>query len=802
MMRPGASGTLIWALLGMAAAAVAARATYTTDLSAFLPRSPSATQRLLVEQLRSGPAARLILVAIEGGQPHARALVSAELARRLRADPRFAAVNNGDGTGLDREREFLFRNRYLLSNAVTPERFSVSGLHAAIADAVTSLASPEGMLLKPLFAQDPTGEMLGVLDELAQDRAPTTTDGVWSSPDGQRALLIVQTRAAGSDTDGEEEACRALRGAFADARSGLAAAAGRGVTMRMSGPPVFAVASRAAIKSEVVRLSVLGAGLIAVLLLAAYRSVAALLLGMLPVASGALAGVAAVALGYGTVHGITLGFGVTLIGEAVDYSIYLFIQRTVLWQLSVWPTIRLGVLTSICGFAALLPSSFPGLAQLGLYSIAGLEAAALVTRFVLPAWLPPNFAIADLTQFGTRVHRMLRRLASARLYILLLPALAAVYLYGHRDSLWNHELSALSPISLADQAFDARLRADAGAPDARYMVVVSGRDRELVLEACETVSAKLTQLAAAGVIGGFDTPTHYLPSLASQRARLQSLPPPAELSERLSTALIGLPARRAALKPFAEDVEQARHSTLLTPASFAGTALETPLGALLMRSSTGWAALLPLRSAGRGDLADSDAARVRAAIAQASPARVVLIDLVGEANRLYSGYLTEAARLALIGFAAIVVLLLVALRSPVRVLRVVAPLALAVIAVAGLLVALGQQLTILHIVGMLLIVAIGSNYALFFDRNRENPQHASVPLTLASLAIANLATVTAFGVLASSKVPVLADLGSTVAPGALLALVFSALLAYTPQPAYTRQPAPPPDPAQSPPAGA
>ena len=256
---------------------------------------------------------------------------------------------------------------------------------------------------------------------------------------------MVQTRAAGSDTDGQEEACGVLRRAFDDAKDSLSAADRRGVVMRMSGPPVFAVASRAAIKGEVVRLSTLGAGLIAVLLLAAYRSLAALILGMLPVASGALAGVAAVALGYGTVHGITLGFGVTLIGEAVDYSIYLFIQRTVLWQLWVWPTIRLGVLTSICGFAALLPSSFPGLAQLGLYSIAGLEAAALVTRFVLPAWLPPDFAIADLTQLGERATGLLGKLAAARLYILMLPALAAVYLYGHRDSLWNHELSALQP---------------------------------------------------------------------------------------------------------------------------------------------------------------------------------------------------------------------------------------------------------------------------------------------------------------------------------------------------------------------
>ncbi len=90
-----------------------------------------------------------------------------------------------------------------------------------------------------------------------------------------------------------------------------------------------------------------------------YRSLPALALTLVPVATGALAGVAAVALVFRAVHGITLGFGVTLIGEAVDYSIYLFIQGAADFRQSVWPTIRLGVLTSICGFAALLPSAFP-----------------------------------------------------------------------------------------------------------------------------------------------------------------------------------------------------------------------------------------------------------------------------------------------------------------------------------------------------------------------------------------------------------------------------------------------------------
>jgi predicted exporter len=113
---------------------------------------------------------------------------------------------------------------------------------------------------------------------------------------------------------------------------------------------------------------------------------------------------------------------------------------------------------------------------------------------------------------------------------------------------------------------------------------------------------------------------------------------------------------------------------------------------------------------------------------------------------------------------------------------VLTPLALAVLAVLALRLAFGGPLTIMHVVGMLLIVAVGSNYALFFDRldSEDEPRAA---LTLASLVVANLATVTAFGVLACASVPVLADLGETVAPGALLALLFSALLARAAGPA-------------------
>ena len=779
MNRAGLRSTALFVLFALVAALIAARAHYSADLSAFLPRSPTATQQLLVEQLREGPAARLILVAIGGADAGARARVSMALGRALRTDPAFASVSNGEAQTLERDRAFLFQHRYLLSEAVTPAHFTVPALHEAIVGSLQALASSEGPLLKPLFAHDPTGELLTILDAIGSERTPRSSEGVWSSRDGAQALLVLQTRAPGADTDAEEAACAKVREAFAAARAALPPQERAALTLRLSGPPVFAVASRALIEGEVVRLSGLSALFISLLLLFAYRSVSALLLGLVPVAAGALTGVAAVALGFPAVHGLTLGFGVTLIGEAVDYSIYLFVQGTSHaggdWRQSVWPTIRLGALTSIAGFAALLPSDFQGLAQLGLYSVAGLTAAALTTRYVLPAWLPASLATRDLRAPGAWLLRVLQQLRRVRAALVLIPLVAGVILVLHRGALLSHDLAALSPVPAAEQDFAEQLSADLGAPDVRYMVLTSARQPEAALAAAESLGQRLRPLVDTGVIAGFDSASRYLPSEGLQRARQHSLPPAPQLQTRLSEALVGLPVSEAVLQPVLAEVEQARTTALLRRADLEGTSFAAAVDALLVPTSGGYSALLPIAAAGSVDLSDEAAAQVRQAIG-AGNEHGVLLDLKGETNRLYLGYLKQAIELSLLGFAAIVLLLGAMLRSAVRVMRVLAPLALAVIAVAGLLIASGHSLTILHLVGMLLIVAVGSNYALFFDRSAQSPQEGSVSLTLTSLLLANTATVLAFGVLAFSRVPVLSDLGSTVAPGAFLALLFAAIL--------------------------
>src|ERR1700685_84466 len=126
----------IWLCCLALGCVIVARARYITNLSAFLPAKPTATQQLLVDQLRDGPASRLILIAVEGADAGARVQASAAIAGRLRSDPRFSSVDNGEPVTAERDRDFLFQHRYLLSDEVTAARFSATGLRAAIQDTI------------------------------------------------------------------------------------------------------------------------------------------------------------------------------------------------------------------------------------------------------------------------------------------------------------------------------------------------------------------------------------------------------------------------------------------------------------------------------------------------------------------------------------------------------------------------------------------------------------------------------------------------------------------------------------------
>lgn len=746
------------------------RTPFTADLSAFLPAHPDERQQILIDQLKAGLPARTLMLAIEGGDAAARAAASRALAAALRGHPLMEQVLNGETDAFAGIGQYMVERRYLLSPAVEPARFTAEGMADAIAESLSLLGTPAGHQLKALIERDPTGETVRTAETLIPARAPRTEGGVWVAREAPRALLMVVTRPAGADLDAQARAIEAIRAAFAPQ-------AARGLTLQMTGTPIFSVDSRARIEAEVHWLAAAGTVIMVALLLVAFRSPLALGVAMLPVGTGVVAGIAAVGLGFGSVHGMTLGFGTTLIGEAVDYAIYYLIQARAAspgwkhWVAHGWPTVRLGLLTSVCGFTALVFSGFTGLAQLGVYSVAGLLAAALTTRYVLPVLMPDGARGEGLRRQLARGFRAALAVLPRTRWLWWAAGAAAVAVLVLRGDLWKADLASLSPVPRAQLQLDEQLRAELLAGDSGAFAVVQGADAEAALEAAEAVGARLEPLIAQRVIAGYDSVTRLVPSVATQEKRRAALPDEAALRAALAQATAGGPLKAGRLEPFIADVQAARRATPVTPASLNGSPVAPIVEALLLQREDGrWNALLPLAPLPGGTV---DVARVTQAL-QGLP-QVQVLEVGPELTRLYARYLGEAQWQALLGAAAVLALVGLVLRSWRRTAAVTLPLALAVLLTMGALAAFGVALGILHLVGLLLVVAVGSNYALFFD-GRSTPDDD----TLASLLLANLTTVLSFGLIALSSIPALQAMGLVVAPGALLGLLLAA--AFAPRP--------------------
>lgn len=761
----------VWLCLALAllCADIATRSHYRTDMGDFLPHAHSLAQQALDAQVSSGSASRILMLSIDDAPPAALAQLSLDLGRRLRANPVFVTVLNGDDAAMAGVQSFVWDHRYLLSANVTPALFTASGLHGALQNDLSLLSSDLGAVVSASLPDDPTGEALSLAQQLgaAAGHGPQMRDGAWFSPDGQSALLLIRTASPGFDIDAQAKALALIDEDFASLRAAVPGASQ--ARLQASGPGVFAVDTRDVTKRDVTRLSILATAGAVLFLLIAYRSPRVLLLGLLPVACGALAATAAVSLAFGFVHAITLGFGVTLIGEAMDYSIYLLTQtvkgdsaeRTLA---RIWPTLRLGALTSIAGFCTMLLSDFTGFAQLGLFSVAGLVGAAAVTRFVLPRLVPDGFFASGAAGIGAPLRLLLRWQRPARRVLALLLVAAAITLAAHRGPIWDDNLLNLSPLSPASQALDQRLRHDLGVPDTRYFIAYQAPSQDKALETSEQLQAVLAPLVTEKTLGGYDLPSLVLPSARTQRVRLAALPDDATLHAAFTQALSGLPFRPESFTPFFADVARARAGGLLTETSLPAL-LSLRLQSMLMPAGNSWTVLAPLQTV-------ADIVRLRAALNGALPAGAVLVDLDQQSSDLLHTFQREAVALAVAGSLAILVLLFIGLRSPRQVLAVACPVAAAVLLTAAILTC-GGKLSIFMVAGFLLIVALGSNYCLFFARHDQAPEERA--RALASIMLANLCTVAAYGLLSLSHIPVLHDIGLTVAIGTFLCLVFGAV---------------------------
>ena len=180
-----------------------------TDMTDLLPRGKTDAARMMLDELRSGPATSLILVGIEGAPPETLARISRAMRGSMQRSGLFAFIENGGGEELGgSDEQFLFRNRYLLSPAVTADAFTVPALRDDFRHLLDALQSSAGPLAAQFGFADPTGAFLGLLRDWAGASPVRTINGVWFAADRDRALMLLRTRAPGMESHGPGEGGR------------------------------------------------------------------------------------------------------------------------------------------------------------------------------------------------------------------------------------------------------------------------------------------------------------------------------------------------------------------------------------------------------------------------------------------------------------------------------------------------------------------------------------------------------------------------------------------------------------------
>lgn len=773
-MKPAARLALaaMWlALLVVAALLISQRLQLSGDLRKFMPSAETPEQKLLLDELGEGPGSRLLLLELSGADPETLAQRSRFVVDALRADARFVLVANGGDDGLEAIPERLRPYRYLLSPTLDAQHYDADYLRGELQARVQDLGSPAAGLLEPLLPSDPTLETLRVAEALQSDAAPQRLHGVWFDRAGGAALLAIETRGAGFDPTGQAEAVGAIEAAV---RQAIGDSGGAGKHL-LTGPGAFSVEIGGRTQREAQTIGMVDSIGLILLLLIAYRSWRTPLFGVLPLASAGLAGLGAVALLFDGVHGITVAFGFTLIGVVQDYPIHLFShQRAGIspWAnaRAIWPTLATGVASTCIAYVTFLFSGVDGLQQLAVFTIAGLGMAALSTRFLLPALIDPDPRDPAESPRMARLWALFDRVPRPRAWMLATLALACMAVAAFAPGgFWQNDLSKLTPVPEAALAQDARLRGELGAPDVRYLLAVRGDTAESALQALEALHPALDTLVADGAIAGYDSAARTLPSAATQRRRQAALPDADTLRASLDTAVAETPFRSDVFEDFLADVDTARGAVPLVAADFAGTPLATRLaGQLIVRTDGGATALVTLTG-----LRDADA--FAQALARApGGARAELMDLKTASESLVAAYRERV--LAALGIAALLLAATVwlALRTPRRVLRVLLPMALTTLIILAVLRGAGVELTLFHLVALILAAGLGLDYALFFDHAGDN--RADQLRTLHALIVCSLMTLLVFSLLALSSIPVLRAIGSTVTIGVIGNFVLALLV--------------------------
>lgn len=736
-----------------------------TDLNAFFTATDDADSKLLSDLLKSGEMSRRYLLLVESQeaqQPAATADLShfsqqwlKELAQ-LEGVEQVWPAHQPPRQWLDAVQAYAPYHVRVFS--LNPEQeaaqlFDPGSLPARAQGLQQALLSPQGSFVKAIAKQDPlllslTGfkDLQSPFQNSAQSRQPV-------------AALILQSQPPALDF----EAQQALQTGIRDCFEALNAAGGSRYRLSMAGVPVFSVAAHGEISRDVTRVSTLSSVAVILVFLLLFRSFAALHWVMLVQTAAFVVGALATALIFPQVHSLTLALGASLIGICVDYPMHVMVHCAKHQDAPeataklLWPSLFMGGLTTVIGYAAMGMTGFPGFEQIAVFALFSIAASLGLTRWVLPALLANTRlqvahlpGIADWVDFCGRYRKTLW-LVFVLLVLLALAALPRVR--------WMEDMQKLALDMTTLKQQDQTVRAHFSSIEPGRFVLIEAEDIETALQRSEAAERRLRQLQQAGVLLEY----HGLfPWLSSEALQAQN----AQVYDRAVT-----PAFQQAWLNALRQAELSTEKLGNLPAAIAEplraqTLLQTPVRQVL---SGQW-----LQGEHKVMLALWLGKHEPAALSQGLQglAGVRYFSQKDQLDKLATQYRDRSLQMLVIGI--VIMGVFIGLQQPriKTVFLTLLPSLAAVLFIFAIWAVMGEEVSFLHVIGLLLSVSLCVDYGIFFMENRAQ----DTDVTYHAIASSTLTTLASFGALGIGNTPTLPILALSVSLGVTVGFLLCPLL--------------------------
>ena len=726
-----------------------------TDLTALLPteQQPDA---LLVAADKAGEAQLNGQIVMLTGSANAETAfqAAAEIAGKWRESGVFAEVDSSITPDLDSVRADMQR----LALATLPQeqaRLLVDNPKQYFQARAEDAANPFAAMSPLSLEQDWLGFGRFVAAKAnPQSRLQWNMDNgmLFTEADGKTWVWLRGRLKTGDNFSGNEKLLPLINKSRAIAQK-------HGAETLAAGGALFAAASKTAAEAESRTMSMVGTLATFALLLWVFRSARVFWLA-LPLAAGMLTGLAAALAVFGEVHILTIVIGTSLVGMLVDFPLHwlapsVFRQpENEKWSSEsamkhVLPSFAVSLLITVLGYALLWFTPLTVLRQTAVFSGFALLGAFGATVL----WLPPLFRRyqAKAVPFAKLTERLLRlkgRL-NKRLHKRGWLALGGIFLaVGLWRSDWRDDIRQWVNMPSEMLAQVQRIGELSGTDfGGRYIVTEAASEDALLAKNAELAQA-LQPLVAQGKLGGFQSLDQFVAPVAAQQQVQHHLRELAGQPENWQPlADIGIPS---------ETIRQALIQAADTPPLTLSGSLKTALAQAWQPLYLGevergrYAAVVRLNG-----VTDETAVRTAAL----GIAGTHWADKRAHLNALFHHTRNQAAWLKLASYA-LAWLLLWRMFGAKRGSKILAvPLAAAVCTVAALG-WLGIPVSLFAMFGLLLVSAIGVDYAVY----AATAKHTAAA-RLGGMLLAAATTAISFALLAFSSTPAVAAFGLTVTIG-------------------------------------